>query len=133
MQPGFHAVAGSVFYALIDGCSSTNAIENNPPVSISQKVVNEENTTGLSGESIVDKKEFIKIFPNPTTGMFTIDGNFQNASIQIYTADGRVYRNLSQQHSPLQIDISHLPPGLYFIRAYTGGDKVLVERIVKQD
>lgn len=57
----------------------------------------------------------IELYPNPTTGLFTIEGNLSQYSIRIVDAEGNTLRSLSGQSSPLTIDISTLPVGLYFI------------------
>ncbi|MDA9333410.1 T9SS type A sorting domain-containing protein, partial [Saprospiraceae bacterium] len=57
----------------------------------------------------------IALFPNPTSGHFNIQGDFQNYTIQILDSNGTVFIDLSSASSPLDIDISTLPQGLYFV------------------
>ena len=74
----------------------------------------------------------IQLYPNPTSGFFTIKGGFQNYSIQVLSPNGTVYLDLSNQSSPINIDISSLPPGIHFIKVLNGLNNLLwVELIIK--
>ena len=76
--------------------------------------------------------DFILLNPNPTNGIFTIDGDFQNCSIQILSENGTIHSDLKKQNSPLKIDISHLPAGLYFIKISKDDDSYLrIKQIIK--
>jgi len=66
--------------------------------------------------------ECIVLHPNPMDGIFTLVGDFQNYTIQIVSQNGTVHQNLQGQSSPINIDISSLPSGLYFIRAFNNNN-----------
>lgn len=133
LQPGFHAVAGSTFRAVIDGCSTSNSTENNPEENLAHKVIHEDVLVPSSFTKKEDNRAFMKVFPNPTTGIFTVAGSFQGATIQLFTANGQLLEALSNQSSPLQMNLGNLPSGLYFIRAFSDERKVMTQRIVKKD
>ena len=133
LQAGFHAVAGSTFSAVIEGCSTNTLSEHHSTVHLDNRMTEEENLTNpLSLEKKLEEKALIRVFPNPTTGNFTVDGNFQAAAIQLFTANGQLLKTRVQQNLPFEMDISGLPSGLYFIRAFSEGNEVLMKRIVKK-
>lgn len=77
--------------------------------------------------------EGITLFPNPTDGLFTIMGNINLFDVEIIDSTGSVYQNLSGQSSPLTIDLSSLPNGLYFIRIVQHANPtVQLQKIIKQ-
>jgi len=67
----------------------------------------------------------LQVYPNPTTGKFSVVGannirpNENNIRpIEIFDAAGRlVYREpCTMNRTPVKIDISHLPNGIYFVK-----------------
>ena len=126
-------MAGSTFSAVIEGCSTNTLSEHHSTVHLDNRMTEEENLTNpLSLEKKLEEKALIRVFPNPTTGNFTVDGNFQAAAIQLFTANGQLLKTRVQQNLPFEMDISGLPSGLYFIRAFSEGNEVLMKRIVKK-
>ena len=78
--------------------------------------------------------ECILLYPNPTAGFFKIRGEFSNYSIQILSSDGTVYQDLSDQSSPIEIDLSSLPVGLYFVKVVNAlNQNVSIQQIIKAD
>ena len=76
----------------------------------------------------------IALFPNPTSGHFNIQGDFQNYTIQILDSNGTVFIDLSSASSPLDIDISTLPQGLYFVLVKNNNsqdNKLSIRQIIK--
>ena len=64
-----------------------------------------------------------RIYPNPTTGKLIIEnGELKIESIEIYDIYGRKHISLFTFHnSPIEVDISHLATGMYFLNV---GEKV---------
>ncbi len=90
-----------------------------------------DNVTGGLADLVVDNNSLI-LYPNPTIGYFTITGNFQDFNIQILDASGTVYADLSNQNSPLQIDIASLPAGMYFVQvAHLTNNQLHIQQIIK--
>ena len=61
--------------------------------------------------------EGIKVFPNPSAGLFKIDGlptNQQN-NISVYSVDGRLIRKLISNSSTETIDLSSQSSGMYML------------------
>jgi hypothetical protein len=91
----------------------------------------------LVGEDI-DLFENLKIYPNPTPGVFTIDMNndvFEELSVDVLTEQGKEILNIkidkTTEHFSSEIDMSGQPEGLYilnlFIDKYFATRKVIVE------
>ncbi len=57
----------------------------------------------------------ITLLPNPTTSVFEIQGLISDYTIEILDVTGSVYQVLTASGSNLDIDISTLPSGMYFI------------------
>ncbi len=76
----------------------------------------------------------INIFPNPSNGIFTITGQLQYYQISILSSDGTtVYQDVSTTNNSLDIDISTLPSGLFFVRVlHTSNNQLCVQKIIKQ-
>jgi hypothetical protein len=55
------------------------------------------------------------IYPNPTSGIFTIEGSANHTKVSVFNAFGlEVYRG--EKALPAQIDLTEQPRGVYFIR-----------------
>jgi hypothetical protein len=94
--------------------------------------------TGATGINDIDPFEGLKIYPNPTTGMFTIGMDneiFGELLITIITEQGNEIRSIKSikttEHFFTQIDLSTQSKGLYFINLaiekYFVTKKVVVE------
>ena len=59
----------------------------------------------------------IRVSPNPTNGVFRvedIDASYGNSEMKLFDATGRLL--LTQKTTDESIDISHLPPGIYYLQ-----------------
>jgi len=94
--------------------------------------------TGATGMDDVDPFAGFKIYPNPTTGLFTLelDNNiFGEISIDIITEEGKQIRNVRSEkiteYYNSEIDLSSQPKGLFFINLkidkYLATRKVVIE------
>ena len=94
---------------------------------IGGKVTNINTTSNLEIQT-----GFIKLHPNPTNGIFIITGDFTNYSIQIIDVNGNVHQDLSNLTSPIEIDISNLPNGIYIVKVLNNNNNSLhLEQIIK--
>jgi hypothetical protein len=62
----------------------------------------------------------LQVYPNPTRGELTIENEeLRIENVEIFDVYGRTIRNfqLSIINSQLKIDVSHLPTGIYFLKA----------------
>ena len=74
----------------------------------------------------------ILIYPNPTTGNFTITFEEMDTpvSMDIFDSQGRKIRTTHMiQESSLQIDLSNQPVGLYFLRI-NQGNHILTKKVI---
>ena len=78
----------------------------------------------------------IKLFPNPTKDLITINSvtNISLDSITILDLNGRTLQtitNIGQLSDGKTIDISNLAAGMYFMKLQDSESRVAVKRIVK--
>lgn len=73
------------------------------------------------------------LFPNPfsTTTTFYLPEGWTNATITIYTTDGRKVRQQDVNSSPVSIDLRYLPTGEYLIQATAPGHTITYKIIKK--
>jgi alpha-tubulin suppressor-like RCC1 family protein len=63
----------------------------------------------------------VSVFPDPSTGRFTISSNENISRIEIYNVLGeRIYTAGLKQQASGDIDISGSPQGIYFIKSFSG-------------
>lgn len=100
--------------------TDTNTCINNDTINISFNIC-----SGLGNIS----QEAIKIYPNPTTGIFTIKGK-NIKSIEITNVSGQiVYARTLQLEDFCQIDLNEQTKGIYFIKIITHS-RIVVKKIV---
>jgi len=80
-------------------------------------------TAGLDNQNQLD----ISIYPNPTSDMVYIDGNYSQLKVVVYDILGKEILNKSITNS---IDISHLDNGVYILQL-SDGVKLTTQRIIK--
>jgi len=72
----------------------------------------------------------VSIFPNPATNFVNINcENIKN--IQIFSADGKMIKNISTQNDDFQIDMSDMPSGEYFFMIETK-EGTITRKVVKK-
>lgn len=77
-------------------------------------------------------EEAISIYPNPTTGLFFIDGlsGLGSPRLQVYNAVGALVLEDYPTSERAQIDISHLPSGIYAVRILSGQELLRTEKLI---
>ena len=73
--------------------------------------------TSQEGNNFVNNK--ITLFPNPTSGSFTVS-NISNATVYVYTALSSLVRTFEHVSYSETMNIGHLPTGIYFIKIVEG-------------
>ena len=84
-------------------------------------------TINKLGIEDVDPSETITIFPNPTRGLVTISPS-EVSLVEVFDATGR---SVATFYNTNEIDIKHLPNGVYTIRI-TLTNNTAVKHIIKQ-
>lgn len=62
------------------------------------------------------QENIVSVYPNPASRFITVRGTSGGSTIGIYGADGRRYQQLRSTGSHVEIDISKMPKGMYFLR-----------------
>ncbi|MCO6174288.1 T9SS type A sorting domain-containing protein [Flavobacterium sp. NRK F10] len=90
-------------------------------------VTTTESTLSTSDFGSLDST--IKIYPNPSSGIITIDAVSELESVEIFNAIGQAVLNSKNKN---QINISDLEEGIYMIRLKTKEGKTSVQKIIKK-
>jgi hypothetical protein len=79
------------------------------------------------------EKTPIKIFPNPSEGIFTLNVNedFEKGSLYVFDMYGKMVIALDNLTSSTQLDLSNYASGLYFVKLIKG-TSCKTEKIIKQ-
>jgi hypothetical protein len=83
-------------------------------------------------ESVMESaKQMIKVYPNPTQGLITIQTNEQEiCSFEIISLSGQVIKRMDFSESQFQVDLSPFPSGIYLIRIVSG-DSEIKQKVIK--
>ena len=93
--------------------------------------------TAIVGTEEFDLENEISVYPNPSDGLFYVDGNLeknQNVEIRVYNVIGQmVWRKNVDNVSILKeaLDLSRLENGNYFMRIQLEDGEFLTEKILK--
>lgn len=80
--------------------------------------------------SLGNVNQTTKLFPNPPNTSITIDNSLLVEEISIYESQGKLLMSMKPKGSKIQIDISHLAPGVYYLKL-SGKDTTTVHKIIK--
>jgi hypothetical protein len=80
----------------------------------------------------VEVKPTWKCYPNPTTGMLTVEINGNLVDLFITDNSGKILEKVDARNGDktMQIDLSNYPNGIYFVRYYYGIDQSVTAKIV---
>uniref|UniRef100_UPI000558EEA1 3-coathanger stack domain-containing protein n=1 Tax=Aquimarina megaterium TaxID=1443666 RepID=UPI000558EEA1 len=130
LKTGFSAKSGSSFRAYIEGCSGKGAVEQEP--TSQQEVITYENIS--IENNALEVLEMVKVHPNPTKGIVTINSKKQIASWKLndymgrYAGKSKLKSNSSYKD---QLNMSHLPAGLYVLKITLANGDTVYKNIVK--
>lgn len=80
--------------------------------------------TGLPADQLLEVKS---VYPNPSTGIFTITGNKPFHSGAIFNAEGKLIQVLTENQ--LVVDLTAEAKGLYFVKLF-GDENVAVKKVI---
>ena len=85
------------------------------------------NPTGIKN---IDKSK-LSIYPNPTSDIITVETNIlEPYSISIYTTNGKLLFESCVEEASLQIDLSKLPKGVYYLNLATESSTI-TKKVIK--
>lgn len=58
----------------------------------------------------------VSIYPNPAKGKIQVNGSFENAQVQLFTADGRMVYKSVKESRQANINVSGLESGVYILK-----------------
>jgi tyrosinase len=119
-MPGFIAKSGSKVSAKI--ITAPNTARNNN----SQNLIADNSTTSIKEQNA------IKIYSNPTNGIFKISlDNILAGTFQITNMLGStIYTNDFKNQNELEVNIENQPAGIYIVTVVSG-DQKFVEKVIK--
>lgn len=84
-------------------------------------------TTGIN--VVASEENSVKVFPNPTRGIITIETTSGVAErIQLISMEGKLIRDLQTANNQTQLDMSELANGVYFLKVGSETHKVILSR-----
>ena len=84
--------------------------------------------TGIVNQHVLP----LEVFPNPTSSSINIKGLERPATITLFDITGKAFPLKSNFESTwLQVDVAHLPGGLYFIQAIKGNQQYLGKVVIE--
>ncbi|MFK8057600.1 MAG: T9SS type A sorting domain-containing protein [Saprospiraceae bacterium] len=90
------------------------------------------NYTATSTTSSVASKD-IEVSPNPVSDLLRIAGDFKDVEVSITNSNGQLLETINNASSPLQVNMKHLPSGLYMVTIKGESlNGVLVQKVVKE-
>jgi len=116
-ETGFSAHQGSYVQAYI---TTTNEYCSQQQSMMANSIINEDGGTKALSDALDDTSDelVVNIYPNPTTGNFTIDfmGKETTADITVLNFQGNKIRSFECNNQvQAEVDISYLPVGMYII------------------
>ncbi len=90
-------------------------------------------TCSETGSNIIANTESIKVYPNPATSKINILSESELIKTELFNALGTmVSTDLHNYKKITQIDISHLPPGVYFLKSTNVSGEIISVKIFIQ-
>lgn len=81
---------------------------------------------GLNGEEVIT----VIMYPNPSTGIFTITGLELGTAFKVLNEAGQVVYNDVTESLDEKVDISHLSSGKYFLSASVNNEPIVIELLI---
>jgi len=107
----FNNIVKSDLIEYLGSCTLSSNDPKNQEVTISLKAV-----LDLVGIKDFDHSKIV-IYPNPTTGQLTIkNGQLTIKNVEIFDTMGRKQLSIINCPLSIEVDVSHLPTGIYFIK-----------------
>jgi hypothetical protein len=131
----FIVKAGSTFIAKIEGCENLtlNDIHQNQNFNRSSaKKVNSVNYLKEENNINSTDLEIIKLYPNPTKGLFKVSSKETIVHYSLLNQFNKVLLNKKTSKNTIEIDIQNLSKGIYFIRLQLNNGEIITKKIMKE-
>jgi PBP1b-binding outer membrane lipoprotein LpoB len=69
----------------------------------------------------------ISMFPNPSSGIVDINASTSIGPIAVYNTLGQVVYNTKSVTNNVQLDLTHLQTGLYFVKTNNSTQKLILK------
>ena len=119
------------WYNLMDN-STINVTDTNMNISIETggyRVYGNKQATLSSNQ--FNQTNSLNLFPNPTSGLFTING--QVSKVEVYTITGQIVKSFESIPSEnYQFDINELSNGVYLVKAIDSNNSSKTLKLIKQ-
>ena len=89
---------------------------NTQPGGISDVLVVRFNAIGSNGIPGVTANSAIRIFPNPSKGVFQLECAGVQGPARLLDMQGQVILQMELEHGTTEIDLSHVGPGTYVLQ-----------------
>lgn len=100
--------------------------------------------TGIGAQPIVPVKQDILIYPNPTRGQFKVQSSkhalnpssggegfkVEFKSVELLDIYGKILETRNSEPGTLELDLSHLPAGIYLVRV-SFDNQIFVKKLIK--
>ncbi len=114
---------------------SSSSLDKNPKAGSILWVDDMSVTLPTGVNELMSAENEIEIFPNPSTGVFTIHSQALNSEeqyIEVYNMLGaKIHTSAKSKLSAYTVDLSHHSKGIYFVRVYRG-EKFTTRKIIVQ-
>ena len=136
LKPGFTVEPGAKFHAAIDDCATVDlrsSLPNNNSLLVNEMIQNAIIESQLK-YTFVDSSSIennLRISPNPFSNQITLNSSFTNfTKIELLDFTGRIITVIPSGNFPLELNLSGLSEGIYFVNVYSL-DKMLSQKIIK--
>lgn len=99
---------------------------------------NQDEALAISGKGIKDvglnenNVDGLNFFPNPTTDFINISAKNNIKSISIINANGMTVKHINLNGSSLQISLTDLNKGVYFIKVEQSNSEFYIQKVIKE-
>ena len=94
--------------------------------------------SGNNGFTLVKQNEALSVtsfevsnetsmFPNPSSGIIDINASASIGAVTIYNTMGQVVHKTGSNTNHIQVDLTHLQTGLYFVKTNNSTQKLLLK------
>jgi len=125
---GFVRFSISPKSGLAEGTQVTNTayifFDYNPAIITNTMLNTYVSQIPLSSPALQKEKPKLTLYPNPSSERIFINLPEHTRKAEVYDINGRLLRQITPQSPVLEINISDLPAGMYFVKLYTGNGVV---------